>query len=59
MFVLNMYCGHNVAGTVTTLGPGRAGGYAPDRDNLFLFSETLELALGPTQHPIQWVPMVL
>jgi hypothetical protein len=56
--VLNMCCGHNVAGTVTRLGARRAGGYVPHRDKLFLFSETFKLALGPTQHPTQCVPRV-
>jgi hypothetical protein len=59
MFVLNICCGYNVAGTLTRLGTGRAGGYVPDRDKLFLFSETFKLSLGPTQHLIQWVPRVL
>jgi hypothetical protein len=59
MFVLNMCCGHNVAGRVARLWAGRAGGYVPHRDKLVLFSETFTLALGPTQHPIQWVPRVL
>lgn len=56
--MLNMCCGHNAAGTVTRLGAGRAGGYVPHSDKLFLFSETFKLALGPTQHPIQCVSRV-
>ena len=59
IFVLNMCCGHNVAGTVPGLGAGRAGGYVPHGDKFFIFSETFKLALGPTQHLIQWVPRVL
>jgi hypothetical protein len=36
-----------------------AGFNSGQRQEIFLFSTASRLALGPTQHPIQWVPGAL
>jgi hypothetical protein len=51
-------CRGSSVSAVITLSDGRSQFYFQQGQGLFLFATAFRPALGPTQPPIQWVPLV-